>query len=325
MLSLNINMKILTSYISDFLEYCEIQKGLSQLTIRNYAYYLNKFNDFLKSKNKEGISPSDLSNQDIWDFRIFLSRYKNEILKRGLKRNSQSYFLIALRAFLKYLAKNDVKSLSADKVELPKKESRKIKFLSQEQVDKILEAPHGEDIISYRDKAILETLFSTGLRVAELVALNQEQINFQTREIGVIGKGDKPRVVFLSDNAIMALKKYLEQRKDKEKALFINYRGRKNDSGVKRLTVRSIQRLIKKYVRKTGLSVEATPHTMRHSFATDLLMQGADLRSVQELLGHTNIATTQIYTHVTNKQLKDVHFAFHSGNKPPRAKSPRFL
>ena len=308
-------MKKISDYVIDFLEYCEIEKGLSDLTIRNYSYYLKKFCEFLNQNNKEDLKPNELTNKDIWNFRLFLTRYKNPILKRGLKRNSQSYFLIALRAFLKYLAKNDIETLAADKVELPKKEARQIKFLTDDQLERILNAPSGETVNDLRDKTVLETLFSTGLRVAELVALNREQINFQTREIGVIGKGNKPRVVFLSDNAVKALKNYLNKRKDKEKALFINYRGKKKDDGSRRLTTRSVERIIKKYVLKAGVPVRATPHTMRHSFATDLLMQGADLRSVQELLGHSNIATTQIYTHVTNKQLKEVHKTFHSGNK----------
>lgn len=308
-------MKKLVEYIREFLEYCEIQKGLSQLTIRNYEFYLNRFYDFLKNQHKTEITPKQLNAKDIWEFRLYLSRYKNPILKRGLKRNSQSYFLIALRAFLRYLAKNDISTLAAEKVELPKKEARQVKFLNQDQVNKILNLPQGEAINQLRDKAILETLFSTGLRVAELIALDTDQLDFKSREIGVIGKGNKPRVVFLSDTAVEALKSYLQKRKDSGKALFINYRGKIPAAGERRLSTRSVERMIKKYVRQAGIPVEATPHTMRHSFATDLLMQGADLRSVQELLGHTNIATTQIYTHVTNKQLKEVHQAFHSGNK----------
>ncbi|KKP69926.1 hypothetical protein A2X44_01810 [candidate division CPR3 bacterium GWF2_35_18] len=308
-------MKTLKEHSLEFLEYCEIEKGLSQLTIRNYAFYLQRFLDYLKENNKEDLTPEKLSAKNIWDFRVYLSRYQNPVLKKGLKRNSQSYFLIALRVLLKYLARNDIKTLSADKIELPKKEARQIKFLSEDQVDKILNAPKADNISGLRDKAILETLFSTGLRVAELIALNTDQINFSSREIGVVGKGNKPRVVFLSDNAVMALQRYLNKRKDKEKALFVNYRGKIPEAGERRLSTRSVERLIKKYVLQAGIPISATPHTMRHSFATDLLMQGADLRSVQELLGHSNIATTQIYTHVTNKQLKDVHQAFHSGNK----------
>lgn len=311
-------MKKLTEYIIEFIEYCEIEKGLSELTVRNYSFYLDRFAEYLKSQNKDHIKPKELTAEDVWNFRVYLSRYKNPILKKGLKRSSQSYFLIALRAFLRYLAKKDIETLTADKIELPKKEARQIKFLTQDQVDKILDAPNGNTLAALRDKAILETLFSTGLRVAELVSLDVKDINFDTREVGVIGKGDKPRVVFLSDNSVEALNVYLKKRKDDDKALFISFRGRKNDTGERRLTTRSVERMIKKYVLKSGLPIEATPHTMRHSFATDLLMQGADLRSVQELLGHTNIATTQIYTHVTNKQLKDVHSAFHSGNKRGR-------
>lgn len=311
-------MKNISDYILEFLEYCEIEKGLSELTIRNYAYYLNRFNSFLQERKKLNLSPAGLTAKDVWDFRVYLSRYKNPILKKGLKRNSQSYFLIALRAFLRYLTKNDIKTLAADKIELPKKEAREIKFLTTDQVNEILAQAKGETMICLRDRAILQTLFSTGLRVAELVSLNIDQINFSSREIGVIGKGNKPRVVFLSDNAVKALREYLNKRKDKNEALFVNYRGKIPETGERRLTTRSVERLIKKYVHQAGIPVEATPHTMRHSFATDLLIQGADLRSVQELLGHSNIATTQIYTHVTNKQLKEVHQAFHSGNKLSR-------
>ena len=308
-------MKKLDEYIKDFIEYCEVEKGLSRLTIRNYAFYLSRFTEYLKTQNRAEITPSALTTKDIWDFRVYLARYKNPILKKGYKRNSQSYFLIAIRALLKYLARNDVKSISAEKIELPKKEGRQIKYLDSEQVDKILSAPDMKTKIGLRDKAILELLYSTGLRVAELCALQRDDINFNTREIGIIGKGSKPRVVFLSDEAVDVLDVYLRMRKDDEKALFINYRGKDLIEGGKQLTVRSIERIIKKYVLQTGIPVDATPHTMRHSFATDLLMQGADLRSVQELLGHTNIATTQIYTHVTNKQLKDVHQAFHRRNR----------
>ncbi|OIN93961.1 hypothetical protein AUJ38_02730 [bacterium CG1_02_42_9] len=302
-------------HIQDFLEYCEVEKGLSNLTIKNYDYYLKRFKDWIEKNVAKNLNPEKLTADHVWKYRVFLARYQNLQTKKPLKRITQSYFLVALRAFLRYLAKRDVKSVAVDKIDLPKKEARPLKFLLADQVEKLLDTPQTDSLYGLRDKVILETLFSTGLRVAELAALNCDQINFNTREIGVIGKGGKPRVVFLSDGAVRWLDTYLKKRQDKEKALFINYRGKIPTEGFRRLTPRSIERIIKKYVHQAGIPVEATPHTLRHSFATDLLMGGADLRSVQELLGHTSISTTQIYTHVTNKQLKEVYQAFHSGNK----------
>ncbi|GAJ02396.1 unnamed protein product, partial [marine sediment metagenome] len=220
--------------------------------------------------------------------------------------------------FLKFLAKNDVKSLSAEKIELPKVQSRSLKFLTNEQVERLLNSPSISSLAGLRDKAILELLFSTGLRVSELVKLNEDQIDFKRREFGVIGKGHRPRVVFLSIKAIKWLKEYLKKRKDDWKPLFIRFSGKINESngGEKmRLSVRGIQRIVAKYVRKAKLAIKITPHGLRHSFATDLLSRGADIRSVQEMLGHKNIATTQIYTHVANAQLREIHEKFHSGNK----------
>lgn len=308
-------MKFIREHTIDFLEYCEVEKGLSNLTIKNYDHYLKRFTDWIEKNVAKNLSPEKLTADHVWKYRVYLARYQNVQTKKPLKRITQSYFLVALRAFLRYLAKRDVKSVAVDKIDLPKKEARPLKFLLADQVEKLLDTPQTDSLCGLRDKVILETLFSTGLRVAELAALNCDQINFNTREIGVIGKGNKPRVVFLSDRAVRWLDTYLKKRQDKEKALFINYRGKIPTEGFRRLTTRSIERIIKKYVHKAGIPVEATPHTLRHSFATDLLMGGADLRSVQELLGHANIATTQIYTHVTNKQLKEVYQAFHSGNK----------
>jgi site-specific recombinase XerD len=236
-----------------------------------------------------------------------------------LKRITQTYHIIALRAFLRYvLVQRNISILSPDKIELPKQSPRSVAFLSPEQVERLLNSPQISDEAGLRDKAILETLFSTGLRVSELVRLNRDQISLDRKEFGVRGKGDKLRVVFLSDTAAHWLERYLKARKDGFKPLFIRYSGAIDSTkdGLKmRLTARSVQDIVNKYAKRCGLPMEVTPHTLRHSFATDLLIGGADLRSVQEMLGHESIRTTQVYTHVTNKHLKEVHQAFHSRDK----------
>lgn len=317
----NKNIKIdkrteIDRYIEDFLEYLEIEKNSSSLTIRNYRHYLERFSFWLKgTQNFKKLC--DLSLNIIKKYRVFLARY---LAKDGLplKKATQGYHLIALRSFLKYLSKMDIESLAPEKIELPKADSKSIKFLTTEQVERILSQPKISTITGLRDKAILETLFSTGLRVSEIHKLNRDQIDFKRREFGIIGKGRRPRVVFLSERACQWIKQYLKMREDNYKPLFIRYSGKeiKDSDGEKmRLSIRSIQRIVKKYVKKSKVPIDASTHTLRHSFATDLLTHGADLRSVQELLGHKNIATTQIYTHVTNRQLKKVHDKFHSGNK----------
>lgn len=302
--------------IEEFLEYLEIEKNCSRLTVRNYRFWLERFSSWLKAHFPQ-LRLCDLSLREIKKYRVFLARFTSD---KGfsLKRITQSYHLIALRSFLKYLAKIDVKTLAAEKIELPKTESRSLKFLTTHQVERLLAMPSISTLLGLRDKAILETLFSTGLRVSELVKLNRDQIDLKRREFGVIGKGGRARVVFLSERAVKWLKRYLEAREDNFKPLFIRLAGKVdqvNDGEKMRLTVRSIQRIVKKYVKKSRLPVNATAHTLRHSFATDLLSHGADIRSVQEMLGHKNIATTQIYTHVTNAQLRQVHEKFHSGNQ----------
>ena len=234
----------------------------------------------------------------------------------SLKRVTQNYHLIALRSFLKYLLKRDIPVLAPEKIDLPKAESKSIKFLEREQIDRLLNMPEISTQDGFRDKAILEVLFSTGLRVSELVALNRDQINFDRKEFGVIGKGRRARVVFLSDSAASWLKRYLDNREDHALPLFIRYAGKKPDDGqdpgeAMRLTARSVQRLVEKYVKKARLPIKITPHGLRHSFATDLLSGGADLRAIQEMLGHKNVSTTQIYTHITNPQLKEIHAKFH--------------
>lgn len=306
----------LSTLIDQFLEYLEIEKNCSKLTIRDYRHYLKVFAEWFYSTFPDK-NISDLDLQQVRKYRVFLA---NRVDRKNLtlKRVTQNYYVIALRSFLRFLIKNDHKTLEPSKIDLPKTESRSLKFLEKEQVDRlVMQCDTGKED-GLRDRAILELLFSTGLRVSELVALNKDRINLERREFGVIGKGGKARIVFVSDRAVQSLGKYLKERKDVFKPLFIRYSGKvlEENSGEKmRLTARSIERLVKKYVRLARLPVDATVHTLRHSFATDLLTNGADIRSVQEMLGHKNIATTQIYTHVTNKQLRDVHKSFHSGNK----------
>ncbi len=303
----------LSPLITRFLEHLEIEKNSSQLTIRNYHHYLARFLEFT------GDIPADEITQDlVRRYRVFLARYVDAKTSLPLKRITQNYFLIALRAFLRYLAKVDVTSLPAEKIELGQADPRPVTVLDDDQLQRLLNGPEISKDAGLRDKAIMEMLFSTGLRVSELSKLNTGQINFERREFGIVGKGGKERVVFLSDSAATWLSRYLENRHDSFKPLFIRYSGEVDSTagGEKmRLTPRSIERVLEKYVKKARLPIKATPHTLRHSFATDLLINGADIRSVQEMLGHSNISTTQIYTHITNKQLKDVHKAFHSGNK----------
>ena len=321
----------LAPLIKDFLEYLEIERNVSQLTIRNYAHYLSRFLGFLAGYSptppssaeapKEAdartkhVKVSDISSESIRQYRLFLSRYVDEH-GISLKRVTQNYHLIALRSFLKYLLKRDIAVVAPEKIDLPKAESRSIKFLEREQVDRLLNMPEISDKEGLRDKAILELLFSTGLRVSELTHLNRDTINFDRKEFGVIGKGRRARVVFLSDSAAEWLKRYIDSREDDVPALFIRYSGKKPDAGqnaneAMRLTPRSVQRLVEKYVKKARLPIKITPHGLRHSFATDLLSGGADLRAIQEMLGHKNVSTTQIYTHITNPQLKEIYNKFH--------------
>lgn len=298
--------------INEFLDYLQIEKGSSPLTLRNYRHYLNRFNNWFVTTTSDEITQRLIS-----DYRLYLSNLK-DAKDHGLTKRTQSYHMIAMRSFLKWLIKNDYQVLAPEKIDLPKIEDRQVKFLNGEQVDRLLNAPSLSSIQGKRDKAILEVLFSTGLRVSELVHLDRDKIDLERREFGIVGKGGKARVVFLSNRAADWVKVYLKARVDLYKPLFTRHRG-KTDIALPdekmRLTVRSVQRIVKKYVRKVKLPVEATPHVLRHSFATDLLIAGADMRSVQEMLGHKNISTTQIYTHVTNKQMKDVHEAFHGKGK----------
>ena len=307
----------LPSLVDEFLEYLEVERNLSPLTIRDYRHYLNSFVEW-----SEAYSPitksSDITVELIRKFRVYLAHFNSPNGDLPLKKVTQNYYVIALRSFLKYLIRKDINVMSPDKIELPKTESRSLKFLDREQLERLLAQPDMSKDRGVRDKAIMEMLFSTGLRVSELCRLNRDQVNIERREFGVIGKGGRARVVFISDRAAIWLEKYLARRADSFKPLFIRYSGNQEptvNGEQMRLTSRSVQRLVDKYCRRARLPVKISPHGIRHSFATDLLLNGADLRSVQELLGHKNVSTTQIYTHVTNAQLRDVHKAFHSGNK----------
>jgi len=315
------NNKAIIKYLIDFLDYCEIEKGLSSKTQENYTRFLRKFFTWLKDTGHETLKPSSLTPELIWEYKVYLSRHIDPIKRATLKKTTQNYYLIALRSLLEFFVEKNIASLPPSKVKLAKdKADKEIKFLKLEQLSRLLEAPEAGTIIGLRDRALLETLFSTGLRVAELAALNCDQLRIKddTRDIetAVIGKGSKIRTVYFSERAVKALRRYLKERKDMDDALFINYRrGASREQKSRRLTVKSIEDIVKKYVKIAGLPVMATPHTLRHSFATDLLNQGVDLRTVQEFLGHSNIATTQIYTHVTNKQLRDIHRRVHDGRK----------
>jgi len=306
----------LNQQIEEFLEYLEIERNCSSLTQRNYRHYLLRFLEWIR-KRQPKFKVEDLSLDQVTKYRVYLSRFQTKD-GRPLSKATQSYHVIGLRSFLKFLIKRNVKTLSPEKVELPKIDSRSLKFLNKEQVERLLNSPSISTLGGLRDKAILEVLFSTGLRVSELVGLNKHEIDLKRREFGVIGKGGRPRVVFLSTRSVKWLKRYLDERVDDWKPVFIHLRGKLDETkqGEKmRLSVRSVQRIVAKYARKAKLPVKITPHGLRHSMATDLLMGGADVRMVQEMLGHKNIATTQIYTHVTNKQLKEAHDKFHSGNR----------
>ncbi len=311
--------KPIIEYLNDFLDYTEIEKGLSSKTQENYTRFLNKFFKWLEANNLVGLKPATLSPIHISKYRIFLARHIDPRTKKALKKTTQNYYLIALRSLLEFFVEKDIAALSPTKIKLARdKADREIKFLTLDQVERLLLAPDTKTAIDLRDRAILETFFSTGLRVAELIGLNRDQLRIknstQDLEISILGKGNKVRTVYFSQRTIDSLRKYLEKRQDMDEALFINYKpGIAKTDKSRRLTAKSIEDIVKKYVKIAGLPVMATPHTIRHSFATDLLAQGVDLRLVQEFLGHRNIATTQIYTHVTNKQLRDVHRRLHSG------------
>ncbi|MEI6237968.1 MAG: site-specific tyrosine recombinase/integron integrase [bacterium] len=303
-----------------FLEYVEIEKGRSLSTVRNYDHYLSVFLGHIKAKR-----PEDLTDNSIREFRLWLNRQNTGRARGGrvetMKKRTQNYYLIALRSFLKYMAKIGVKTLPADRIELAKVPERSLDLISIPELGKLINSPDTSSLKGLRDKAILELLFSTGLRVSELCSLPRD-INLSLDELSVRGKGEKVRVVFISEDAKNAVKAYLNKREDMDDALFVqdgkkrlasNSKNGRSDS--LRLTARSIERIVKYYAIKEGIDKKVTPHVLRHSFATDLLRNGADLRSVQMLLGHANIGTTQIYTHITDSELHEVHKKFHGKGK----------
>jgi site-specific recombinase XerD len=313
--------------ITDFLEDLEITKNRSDRTIRNYDFYLRRFSTWL-AENKIS-SPEKITLEAIRKYRLWLNRLVDPTRKSNLKKNTQNYHLIAVRAFLKYLAKRDIKTLAPEKIELARLEMRQVDFIEGSDLDNLLDAPlqtKSPKIIQYRDKAVLEMLFSTGMRVSELAALTKD-LNLKKDEFTVKGKGGKTRIVFLAQQARYWVNEYLKLRKDGNPYLFIGHdkaakartkegQETKNKIG---LTPRSIERIVQKYAKIVGINKKVTPHTMRHSYATDLLMNGADIRSVQALLGHSSITTTQIYTHITNQQLRDVHKAFHGRGRKKKS------
>ena len=298
----------------EFLEHLEIEKGRSLNTVRNYDHYLNRFLEYAKTED-----PKKLTENTVREYRLWLNRQpgvKNGRNTETLKRKTQNYYLIALRAFLKYLRKRGVESLNPERIELAKVSERSLDLISPAELDRLMKAPDVATERGLRDKAILELLFSTGLRVSELCSLSIDDIDLAGDEFSVRGKGDKIRVVFISESAREALRAYIKARKDMNDAMFIQYgknvkKAAKNNEDL-RLSPRSVQRIIKRYATIAGITRKVTPHVIRHSFATDLLSNGADLRSVQALLGHANIATTQVYTHVTDRHLHEVHKRFHS-------------
>lgn len=301
----------LVDLVQDFLEYLEIEKNRSAKTSENYSRYLNRLVEFMGTEAT--VDKIDLEIIRKW--RIWLNRLRDTSGKE-ISKTTQSYHLVALRSFLKYCGKRNIPTLSADKVELPKTHRRQVAFLSKDELNKLFMQPDTTTAQGQRDRAILELLFSTGLRISELVSLDKNMINLKTTsEFTIRGKGQKDRPVFISDTAKAHLELYLRNRNDTLPALFISYSNNRtpsNTGNFRRLTSRSIERIINKYARLAGITKKVTPHTLRHSFATDLLMNGADIRSVQTLLGHSDISTTQIYTHITDPHLRNVHALYHN-------------
>ena len=315
--------KPIAKQIIPFLDYCEVEKGLSNNTQKNYRQYLKLFVEWLKITGQPNLLPSQLTTKHVWDYRLYLARtYKAPASGAHLSKKSQNYYLIALRALLRFFADRDIDSLPSSKVKLAKQErSDHVSFLEMSDVEKILQIPDVRTPTGLRDRAILELLFSSGMRISELVSLDIDHMSIlkdndtnKTYELSITGKGGKVRTIFISPRAATWIRKYVATRKnDMYKPLFVNARSKTKE---KRLSPRAIQLMISKAARLAGISKKVTPHTMRHTYATNLLSRGADLRSVQELLGHQNVATTQVYTHVTNKHLRDIHEKFHGHGDP---------
>lgn len=295
-----------------FLEHLEIELDRSPKTIENYDQCLGQF--FVWSKIKR---PEDITFENIRHYRLFLNR-PSDMHPQTLQKNSQLHHVIVLRTFLKFLSKQDLIVVSPEKIEIGRMPMREVDFLELDEIHRLLAAASGKDFKALRDRAILEVLFCSGLRVSELVNLNRDQVNIRKQEFSVLGKGGKIRLIFLSDEAKRALETYLSKRRDVDLALFVAYSkgfGKKSDGDDLRITPRTVQRIVKHYARKAGIAKDVHPHTLRHSFATDLLSNGADIRSVQAMLGHSSIMTTQVYTHVVDKGLRDIHKKYHSKKK----------
>lgn len=294
-----------------FLEHCEISKNQSKKTLENYNHYLERFSAWAGD-----INVKEITLDKVRSYRLHLNRLSDQKGAQLLSVKSQNYHIIALRAFLKYCRKNDIETLAPEKVDLSKIPDRSVEYLSREELERLFNSVDNKKIQGLRDYAILQLLYSTGLRVSELASLNRDQVDLDRREFMVRGKGKKPRLVFISDDACTALKDYLKERDDNFAPLFLNYSRPSNKEDItlgekRRLSPVMIQYMVRKYSRKAGIIKKVTPHVLRHSFATELLINGADIRSVQEMLGHASITTTQIYTHLTNKRLKEVHEKFH--------------
>ncbi len=302
----------LSATISRFLEYAEITKNQSRKTLENYRHYLGRFQGWAGNN----LELSDITSQKVQDYRLYLNRLEAEKGQQLLSTKTQNYHMIALRAFLKFCIKNDLETLAPEKIDLSKIPQRSVEFLTREELERLFKEVSGDSLCAYRDRAILETLYSTGLRVSELTSLNRAQVDLKRREFMVRGKGRKPRIVFLSDPAVEAIWAYIAKRDDNFEPLFLNYRHASAKKDItfgekRRLSTVAVEHLVRMYARRAGIIKKVTPHVLRHSFATEMLVNGADIRSVQEMLGHASITTTQIYTHLTNKRLKEVHEKFH--------------
>ncbi len=309
--------RALPQHFQDFLDWIDIEKGLSEKTQENYGRFLKKFFDWLISKKLESLKPHELTPEHIWNYKVYLSRKCRSSTNQPLKKSTQNYYLIALRVFLNYFAHRNITALATEKVSLARdKDDHEVRFLVMDQLEKLFAAPNISEKQGLRDRAILESFFSTGMRISELISLNRNQIKISSGtdnfELSISGKGGRIRTVYFSPRALLWLRKYLNSRIDMDEALFVNFQ--KHNTGA-RLTPRAIEKSFKRYVIMAGLPLNTTPHVMRHSFATDLLRQGVDLRVIQDFLGHKNIAATQIYAHVTSKQLRDIHRKLHSGGQ----------
>ena len=305
-------MSSLTKLKTDFLEYLEIERNRAPRTLNNYDRYLERFIRWISEHKRKEALPKDIDEESIRKYRVYLNRLAKDESK-PLKKITQDYHIIALRGFLKFLGKIDVSVPAPTKIELGKTQRKEIEFLERDEIERLLSTPKGMGLESLRDKSILELLFSAGLRVSELVQLNRDNFSFKKNEFTVQGKGEKRRVVFLSIPAQKSLYMYIKKRRDTDPALFVRHHATKDDSDL-RLSVRTVQRIVKKYAARAGITKDIHPHTLRHSFATDMLQNGADIRAVQMLLGHSSISTTQVYTHITDKHLNEIHEKFHRKN-----------